>query len=75
MTPEQMGKLTQEFSQADACTTRKYMVAPEPWARDQQRFCQMMGGDITVDNRMAHHPYSPSRHLGLDGPDSHRGHP
>ena len=34
-----------------------------------------MGGDITVDNRMAQYPYSPSRHLGLDGPDSHQGHP
>jgi signal transduction histidine kinase len=35
MTPEQMGKLFQEFSQADASTTRKY-GGNWPRARDQQ---------------------------------------
>jgi signal transduction histidine kinase len=48
MMAEQMGKLFQEFSQASSTTASKYggtglgLVA---------RFCQMMGGDITVGAR------------------------
>jgi hypothetical protein len=34
MTPEQMGNLFQEFSQAEVSTTRKY--AARTWARHQQ---------------------------------------
>ena len=47
MTPEQMGKLFQEFSQADASTTRKYGGTGLGLALSK-RFCQRMGGDITV---------------------------
>jgi two-component system, NtrC family, sensor kinase len=50
MTPEQMGKLFQEFSQADASTTRKYGGTGLGLVISR-RFCQMMGGDITVESK------------------------
>ena len=47
MTPEQMGKLFQEFSQASSSTASKYGGTGLGLAISR-RFCQMMGGDITV---------------------------
>ena len=49
MTPEQMGKLFQEFSQASSTTASKYGGTGLGLAISK-RFCQMMGGDITAES-------------------------
>jgi PAS domain S-box-containing protein len=49
MTPEQMGKLFQAFSQADASTRRKFGGTGLGLVITR-RFCQMMGGDVTVES-------------------------
>ena len=49
MTPEQMGKLFQEFSQASSTTASRYGGTGLGLAISR-RFCQMMGGDITVES-------------------------
>jgi len=49
MTPEQMGKLFQEFSQASSSTASKYGGTGLGLVISK-RFCQMMGGDITVES-------------------------
>jgi adenylate cyclase len=49
MTPEQMAKLFQEFSQASSATASKYGGTGLGLAISK-RFCQMMGGDIAVES-------------------------
>jgi signal transduction histidine kinase len=49
MTPEQMGKLFQEFSQASSATASRYGGTGLGLVISR-RFCQMMGGDITVES-------------------------
>ena len=51
MTPEQMGKLFQEFSQASSVTASKYGGTGLGLVISR-RFCQMMGGDITVESEV-----------------------
>jgi signal transduction histidine kinase/CheY-like chemotaxis protein len=51
MTPEQMGKLFQEFSQASSRTASKYGGTGLGLAISRH-FCRMMGGDITVESEL-----------------------
>jgi PAS domain S-box-containing protein len=49
--PEQLGHLFQPFTQADASTTRKY-GGTGLGLTISRRFCQMMGGNITVESEV-----------------------
>jgi signal transduction histidine kinase len=49
MTPEQMARLFQAFSQAEVSTARQYGGTGLGLAITRQ-FCQMMGGNVTVDS-------------------------
>jgi len=49
MTPEQLARLFEAFSQADAATTRKYGGTGLGLALSR-RLCRMMGGDVTVES-------------------------
>jgi CheY-like chemotaxis protein/anti-sigma regulatory factor (Ser/Thr protein kinase) len=51
MTPEQLAKLFEAFSQADAATTRKYGGTGLGLALSR-RLCRMMGGDVTVESEV-----------------------
>ena len=49
MTPEELSKLFQAFTQADASTTRKYGGTGLGLVISRQ-LCQMMGGEVTVES-------------------------
>jgi PAS domain S-box-containing protein len=49
MTPEQLGRLFEAFSQADATIAGKY-GGTGLGLTISRRFCQMMGGDVTVES-------------------------
>jgi signal transduction histidine kinase len=51
MTAEQMGKLFQEFAQASSSTASKYGGTGLGLVISR-RYCQMMGGDITVESEV-----------------------
>jgi signal transduction histidine kinase/CheY-like chemotaxis protein len=50
LSPDQIVKLFQDFTQADASTTRKFGGTGLGLALTR-RFCQMMGGDVTVHSK------------------------
>jgi CheY-like chemotaxis protein len=49
MTPEQLGRLFQAFSQADAATTKRFGGTGLGLAITKH-FCTMLGGDVTVES-------------------------
>src|SRR5262245_1101925 len=49
MTPEQLGKLFEAFTQADAATTRRFGGTGLGLALSR-RLCRMMGGDVTAES-------------------------
>jgi CheY-like chemotaxis protein len=51
MSPEQLGKLFQAFTQVDVSTTRRYGGTGLGLVISRQ-LCQMMGGDVTVESEM-----------------------
>ena len=53
MTKEQLEKLFRKFTQADASTTRKF-GGTGLGLTITQYFCQMLGGDITVESEQGH---------------------
>jgi len=58
MTPEQLGKLFQEFSQAEASTAKTYGGTGLGLAITR-KLARLMGGDVTVRANRARAPCSP----------------
>ncbi len=77
MTSAQIAKLFQAFTQADVSTTRKY-GGTGLGLTITRRFCQMMGGDVTVASEpdkgttftitLPSEPIAPQREIALSGP-------
>jgi len=51
ISPDQINRLFREFSQADSSTTRKY-GGTGLGLTISQRFCRMLGGDITLESQL-----------------------
>ncbi len=51
MTDEQVGRLFQQFTQADAATSRRYGGTGLGLALSR-RLCRLMGGDVTVESAL-----------------------
>jgi signal transduction histidine kinase len=67
MSEEEMGRLFQDFSQADASTAKKYGGTGLGLALSR-RLCRMMGGDITVTSDLGHGSTF-TVHLPVEVPD------
>ncbi len=66
ITPDQLGRLFQPFSQADASTTRKYGGTGLGLALTR-RFCEMLGGEVSVTSEPGQGS-SFTLHLPADAP-------